>query len=194
MEFPAVTYAAQSVSYAPFCFEDESDSLSDAPTLPNGLAAFLLRVAAYFQGYLASFPRMASSDEQSAMSQEVGKEDIQEDIPESMPESVTMIDAALDGTSGPLTRIRMNRAFSRRMRWMIKRGRIKRTGRVRVCDAATEARFNLTPGQMAEYSIRVHKRSRTVTYGLNRGGHVQNKGTVLSFGIALLCNAILTPD
>ena len=179
VEFSAVTYTAQSVSYAPVCFEEVSDSSS---SLTNGLAAFLLRVAAYFQGYLASFPRMASSYQQPAMSQE------------SLPESVTVMDPALEGSSEPLVKVRMNRALRRRMRWLIKRGRVQRSGRLRVCNAAAEARCNLTPGQMREYNIRVNGLSRTVTYGLNRGGHVQNKGTVLSFGIALLCNAILTPD
>ena len=179
MEFPAVTYTASSVSYAPFCFEAESDSASG---LSHGLAAFLLRVAAYFQGCLASLPRMASASQHPTISQ-VG-----------VQESVTVMDPALEGSSEPLIKVRMNRALSRRMRWLIKRGRVQRSGRVRECSAAVEARCNLTPGQMSEYCIRVYGVSRAAAYGLNRGGRVVNKGGVLSLGVALLCNAILTPD
>ena len=174
MEYQTVTYAAQTVSYAPVCFEDESDSSS---SLTDGLAAFLLRVAAFFQGCLASLPRMNSIKDHPNAS-----------------ESVTVMDAALEGTSEPLIKVRMNRALSRRMRWLIKRGRVQRSGRLRICDAAADARCNLTPGQMSEYCIRVDGLSRTVAYGLNRGGRVVNKGGVLSLGLALLCGAILTPD
>ena len=175
MEFPAVTYTAQSVSYAPFSFEAESDSSS---SLTDGLAAFLLRVAAYLQGCLASLPRMASSYER----------------PATLPESLTVMDAALEGSSEPLIKVRMNRALSRRLRWLIKRGRVQRSGRLRICSAAAEARCNLTPGQMSEYNIRVDGLSRTVAYGLNRDGRIVNRGGVLSLGVALLCGAILTPD
>ena len=174
MEFPAVTYAASSVSYAPFTFEAESDSSS---SLTDGLAAFLLWVAAYFQGCLASLPRMVSAPQYP-----------------TVPESVTVMDAALEGSSEPLIKVRMNRALSRRMRWLIKRGRVQRSGRLRICSAAAEARCNLTPSQFIEYNIRVNGLSRVLAYGLNHGGRIQNKGSVLSLGLALLCNALLTPD
>ena len=174
MEFPAVTYAASSVSYAPFCFEDESDSSSG---LSHGLAAFLLRVAAYFQGCLASLPRRVSASQNT-----------------TVPQSVTVMDPALEGSSEPLIKVRMNRALRRRMRWLIKRGRVQRSGRLQVCSAAAEARCNLTPGQMREYNIRVNGVARVLAYALNRGGRLPNKGRVLSLGTALLCNAILTPD
>ena len=174
MEYPAVTYAAPSVSYAPFCFEAESDPSSG---LTYGLAAFLLRVAAYFQGCLASLPRRASASQNT-----------------TVPESVTVMDPALEGSSEPLIKVRMNRALSRRMRWLIKRGRVQRSGRVRGCSAAVEALCNLTPGQMVEYNIRVNGVARVLAYALNRGGRIANKGGVLSLGTALLCNAILTPD
>ena len=174
MEFPAVTYAASSVSYAPLCFEAESDSASG---LTHGLAAFLLRVAAYFQGCLASLPRVRS---------------VQQNL--TVPESLTVMDAALEGNSEPLIKVRMNRALRRRMRWLIKRGRVQRSGHLRVCSVAAEARCNLTPGQMVEYNIRVNGVARVLAYALNRGGRIANKGSVLSLGVALLCNAILTPD
>ena len=174
MEFPAVTYAARSVSYAPFCFADESDSSSG---LTDGLAAFLLRVAAYFQGCLASLPRRVSASQNT-----------------TVPQSVTVMDPALEGGSEPLIKVRMNRALRRRMRWLIKRGRVQRSGRLRVCSAAAEARCNLTPGQMVEYNIRVNGVPRVLAYALNRGGRIANKGGVLSLGVALLCGAILTPD
>lgn len=179
MEFPAVTYAAQSVSYAPVCFEEESDSSSG---LTDGLAAFLLRVAAYFQGCLASLPRFHAAEDYSAAA------------PEFLQESLTVMDPALEGSSEPLIKVRMNRALSRRMRWLIKRGRVQRSGRLRVCSAAAEARCNLTPGQMSEYCIRVDGLSRTVAYALNRGGRVVNRGRVLSLGVAGVCAALLSPD
>ena len=174
MEFPAVTYAARSVSYAPLCFEDESDSSSG---LTDGLAAFLLRVAAYFQGCLASLPRRVSASQNT-----------------TVPQSVTVMDPALEGSSEPLIKVRMNRALRRRMRWLIKRGRVQRSGHLQVCSAAAEARCNLTPGQMREYNIRVNGVARVLAYALNRGGRIVNKGGVSSLGVALLCNAILTPD
>ena len=174
MDYPAVTYAAPSVSYAPLCFEDESDSSSG---LSHGLAAFLLRVAAYFQGCLASLPRRVSASQNT-----------------TVPQSVTVMDAALEGGSEPLIKVRMNRALRRRMRWLIKRGRVQRSGRLRLCSAAAEARYNLTPGQMREYNIRVNGVARVLAYALNRCGRIANKGSVLSLGVALLCNAILTPD
>jgi len=174
VEFPAVTYAAASVSYAPFCFEEESDSSSG---LTHGLAAFLLRVAAYFQGCLASLPRVMS-------------------IPQhpTPQETLTVMDPALEGSSEPLIKVRMNRALSRRMRWLIKRGRVQRSGRLRICSAAAEARCNLSPGQMSEYCIRVNGLSRVLAYALNRGGRIVNRGGVLSLGMAGVCAAILTPD
>ena len=174
MDYPAVTYAAPSVSYAPFSFEDESDSSSG---LTDGLAAFLLRVAAYFHGCLASLPRRVSASQNT-----------------TVPQSVTGMDPALEGSSEPLIKVRMNRALRRRMRWLIKRGRVQRSGRLQVCSAAAEARCNLTPGQMREYNIRVNGVARVLAYALNRGGRLPNKGRVLSLGTALLCNAILTPD
>ena len=174
MDYPAVTYAAPSVSYAPFSFEDESDSSSG---LTDGLAAFLLRVAAYFHGCLASLPRRVSVSQHT-----------------TVPQSVTVMDAALEGTSEPLIKVRMNRALSRRMRWLIKRGRVQRSGRLQVCSAAAEARCNLTPGQMREYNIRVNGVPRVLAYALNRGGRIANKGSVLSLGVTGICAALLFPD
>jgi len=180
VKYQTVTYAAASVSYAPFTFEEESDSSSG---LTHGLAAFLLRVAAYFQGCLASLPRAMSSYEQRAKSQEIPQE------------SVTVMDPALEGSSEPLVKVRMNRALRRRLRWLIKRGRVQQcAGGLRVCSAAAEARCNLNAGQMREYNIRVNGISRTVAYALNRAGRNPNRGGILSLGMAALCAAILTPD
>ena len=179
MEFPAVTYTAPSVSYAPFCFEAESDSPSG---MTHGLAAFLLRLAAYFQGCLASLPRAVSFYENSVSEHP----DVQA--------SLTVIDPALEGGSEPLIKVRMNRALSRRMRWLIKRGRVQRSGRLQVCSAAAEARCNLTPGQFIEYNIRVNGLSRVLAYALNRTGRIQTKGGVLSLGMAAICAALLFPD
>ena len=181
MEFQTVTYAAQPVDYS--IGEEPSDSSSH---LTDGLAAFLLRVAAYFQGCLASLPRVTSTPQPPASALE--------DAPENVPKSLTVIDPALDGTSEPLIKVRMNRALSRRMRWLMKRGRVQRSGRLRVYNSDTETRCNLTPGQMSEYCIRVYRESRSVAYGLNRGGHIANKGGVLSLGVAGICAAILMPD
>jgi len=83
----------------PSALKEESDSSSN---LTHGLAAFLLRVAAYFQGCLASLPRVMSSYEQRATSQEI--------VQEGLQESVTVMDPALEGSSEPLVKVRMNRA------------------------------------------------------------------------------------
>ena len=181
MEFQTVTYAVPSVTYAAelgdVSLRAEPSEPDSGPHLSDSLAAFLWRVAAYFQGCLASFPRLYSPCEHP-----------------SVPESLTFIDTALDGTSEPLVSVRMNRALSRRLRWMIRRGRVQRSGRLRVYNAQTEGRCHLTPGQRREYLIRVHGISRTAAYGLNRGARHVTRGGVLDLGVAGICAAILTPD
>jgi len=109
-------------------------------------------------------------------------------------ESVTVMDPALEGSSEPLVKVRMNRALTRRMRWLMKRGRVQRSGGLRVCSAAAEARCNLSPTQFIEYNIRVNGLSRVLAYGLNRGGRIPNRGGVLSLGVAGICAAPLSPD
>lgn len=190
MAYQTVTYAA-SLTYAA---QPVAPLAESSPNLTDGLAAFLLRVAAYCQGCLASLPRMQSFCEPLAISPGGFQEDAQGNVQAAVKQSLTVMDAALDGTSGPLVKVTMNRAFSRRLRWLIKRGRVQRSGRLRVCDAATEARCNLTPGQMSEYYIRVYRQNRTVIYGLNRGGRIQNKGGVMSLGVAGESGVLLCPD
>lgn len=187
MEFQTVTYAtyaAASVTYAAELGDvslgaEPSDAVStdSGPHLTDSLAAFLLRVAAYFQGCLARFPRACSSFEGP-----------------QLPESLTFIDTALDGTSEPLVRVRMNRALSRRLRWMIRRGRVQRSGRLRVYNAQTEGRCHLTPGQMSEYCIRVYGLNRAAVYGLSRAWRRVTRGGVSDLGVAGLCAALLSPD
>jgi len=146
----------------------------------EGLAAFLLRVAAYFQGCLASLPR----------------------IEQNAKETLTLIDTSLDNTSGPLIKVRMNRTLSRRMRWLIKRGRAERSGEMRVY-SPEEGRCNLTPGQFLEYGIRVHGMSRVRVYRLRLGRRALRIFAVISFalqgdrmclGRMAFCSAPISPD
>lgn len=99
-----------------------------APPLSDGLAAFLLRVAAYFQGYLAAFPSLPQMP-LSGAHRDVAIEGY------NIEESLTLMDDSAAESSGPLTRVRMNRALRRRMRWLVRRGRMKRSGQCHVASA-----------------------------------------------------------
>jgi len=118
--------------------------------MTDNIACFLLRLAAYFQGYLSSLPSMKR-------------------LARPEPIHLTVIDSAIESGSEPLIAVRMNRAFSRRMRWLIKRGRVQRSGKIRVASADDKARCNLSPGQFIEYGIRVYGLSRVRSYGLGLG-------------------------
>jgi len=91
--------------------------------LPIGLAGFLLRLVAYFQGAVSNYPRL---------------EDYRTDFPTER--SVTVIDTSLDDSREPLQRVRMNRHLTRRLRWLIRRGRAARSGEMRIATANNEAR------------------------------------------------------
>jgi len=149
--------------------------------LSDGIAAFLLRLAAYFQGCLASLPRL----------EHIGQEPL------------TVIDTALDDSAEPLIAVRMNRALSRRMRWLIRRGLAERSGEMRAATADNMARCNLTPGQFIEYGIRVYRRSRPRVYGLGLGRRALRllailcaklQGTAGCLHKAAMCLAPLSPD
>ena len=148
------------------------------------IAAFLLRLAAYFQGYLSSLPSMKR-------------------LARPEPIQLTVIDSAIEGGSEPLIAVRMNRALSRRMRWLIKRGRASRSGKIRVASADDKARCHLTPGQFIEYGIRVYGLSRVRSYGLGLGRRALRllaisaaflQGYGLSLNKPTLCAAPLSPD
>jgi len=182
--FQTVTYAAQPVDalIAP--------EVKASAKMADSLAAFLLRVATYFQGYLASLPRPSFAQGYHASH-------------ESLDRSMTVIDAALDSAHEPLIRVRMNRALSRRMRWLIRRGRVQRSGRLRVYNPEAEQRCNLSPGQFIDYSIRVCGHSRVRAYGMGlarralrlRGFLLATlQGDILSLHKAALCAAPLSPD
>jgi len=182
--FQTVTYAAQPVDALIVPEVKASARMTDS------LTAFLLRVAAYFQGCLASLPRV------NPVQGSYGSH-------ESLPESVTVIDTALDSAHEPLIRVRMNRALSRRMRWLIRRGRVQRSGRLRIYNAEAEQRCNLSPGQFIDYSIRVCGHSRVRAYGMGlarralrlRGFLLATlQGDILSLHKAALCAAPLSPD
>lgn len=152
--------------------------MAEAARPPLGLAVFLLRLMAYFQGCLASLPRAPKH-------------------------SITIIDSSLDNSSEPLIQVRMNRHLSRRLRWLIRRGRVERSGKMRLATAADEARCNLTPGQFNEYCIRVHGMSRIRIYGMGLGRRALRllaftqaalQGCVLSLRKAAVCSAPLCPD
>ena len=191
MKFETLTYAA----LPPDVSGDSAAGPQEAPiTSPKGgfspahmtdnIASFLLRLAAYFQGYLSSLPVAVRSiaPEQTCL---------------------TVIDSELDNSSEPLITVRMNRAISRRMRWLIKRGRASRSGKMRVATAEDKARCNLTPGQFIEYCIRVHGWSRVRSYGLGPGRRALRmiaisaavlQGDVLCLNKPTLGAAPLSPD
>ena len=152
--------------------------MAEAARPPLGLAVFLLRLMAYFQGCLASLPRAPKH-------------------------SITIIDSSLDNSSEPLIQVRMNRHLSRRLRWLIKRGRVERSGELRLATADDIARCNLTPGQFMEYSIRVHRISRIRIYGLGLGRRALRlhsftmaalQGDIVCLRKAVICSAPLSPD
>ena len=181
MMFETATYAAPSIDF----------SIEPEVAYPNGLAAFLLRIAAYFQGCLASLPSPKNTCTNHAYN------------PYPPQESLTVIDSALDTTSEPLIKVRMNRHLSRRLRWLIRRGRVERSGKMRLATADDEARCNLTPGQFNEYCIRIHGMSRIRIYGMGLGRRALRlrailmaalQGCVLSLRKAALCSAPLCPD
>jgi len=154
--------------------------------MPECLAAFLLRVVAYFQGCLSALPVLERCVLESLFE-----------------ERMTLADSSIDETSEPLQLVRMNRALSRRMRWLMKRGRVERPGKVRIATAQDKARCNLTPGQFIEYSIRVHGWSRPRSYGFGLGRQALRKiaicfaglqGDTLSLRQAMMCNALISPD
>ncbi len=168
----------------------EPTATETALPLSGGLTAFLLRVAAYFQGYLSSFPCLPKTP----LCRPQGY---------AVDESLTLVDATLAETSGPLVRVRMNRALRRRMRWLVRRGRMTCSGRHSVADPQIDARCNLTPGQMAEYCIRHHGVSRVAAYGLGLSRHLLRlcglfladmQGDKICLRKALTCAAPLSPD
>ena len=172
MTFNTISYGALSFDFA---LEPKT---TEAAGYSHILTAFLLRLAAYFQSCLASFPRAPQH-------------------------SVTVIDTLLDESSEPLIKVRMNRHLSRRLRWLIRRGRVERSGELRVATAEDEARCNLSPGQFLEYSIRVHRMSRIRLYGLGMGRRALRlcsifmaalQGDKVSLRKAGLCSAPLSPD
>jgi len=153
MMFENVTYAASPLDCA---INPSSDYVQESVGLTENIAAFLIRVAAYFQGCLASLPR--------AMRQ------AHVPLKHMREPSLTLIDAGLESGSEPLQRVRMNRHLSRRLRWLMRRGRVQRSGQMRLASPADEARCRMTPGQFMEYCIRLYGWSRVQAYrlGLSR--------------------------
>lgn len=175
MTFDSVTYTSPIFD---FTLESEGARSSETPCPKQGLAAFLLRLMAYFQGCLASLPRAPQ-------------------------QPIAVMGTSLDEGSEPLIKVRMNRHLSRRLRWLIRRGLVARLGELRVATAADEARCNLSPGQFNEYCIRVHRLSRIRIYGLGFGRRalrlcaffmVALQGDAMCLRRAGLCLAPLTPD
>ena len=186
VKFETLTYAAGPTDFSVGGASGSQDARStslrgrfSAARLSVAMGAFLIRLAAYFQGCLPRLPRMASQ------------------------ERLTVIDTAMAESSGPLQIVTMNRALSRRMRWLIKRGRVERSGKMRLATAADKARCNLTPGQFNEYMIRVDGVSRIRLYHLGLSRHVRRlrsitcaglQGDALCLGKAAICLAPLMPD
>jgi len=118
-------------------------------------------------------------------------------------EPLSVIDTSLDATSEPLIEVRLNHHLSRRLRWLIRRGRVSRSGEVRLATTEDTALCNLTPGQFMEYSIRVHRMSRIRIYGMGLGRRTLRlraifwaalQGDALSMRKAGNCAALLSPD
>ena len=186
MKFETLTYAAGPTDFSGGGASGSQDARLTSPKggfsparLSVAMGAFLIRLAAFFQGCLPRLPRMASH------------------------ERLTVIDTAMAEGSGPLQIVTMNRALSRRMRWLIKRGRVERSGKMRLATAADKARCNLTPGQFNEYMIRVDGVSRIRLYHLGLSRHVRRlrsitcaglQGDALCLGKAAICLAPLMPD
>jgi len=203
MMFQTVTYAAQPIhlSVGDFSVGAEGSDFDSAPARPadgfreshfrENLAAFLFRLAAYFQGYLASLPRLTHTLGYSA------------DGPQAAQAPLTVMDTALDAGHEPLIKVRMNRALTRRLRWLIRRGRVEPSGELRAATVDDEVRCNLSPGQMAEYSLRTYGESRVRAYGLGMGRRLMRlraillaalQGDALCLRKTALCAALLSPD
>ncbi len=112
-------------------------------------------------------------------------------------------DCAVDETSEPLQLVRLNRHLSRRLRWLIRRGRVESSGNMRLATEDDKARCTLTPGQFNEYCIRVHRWSRIHVYGMGLGRRALRRivisakalqGDALSLRRAAMCLAPLMPD
>ena len=183
MKFETVTYTASSFECA---IGPASESSHEAVGLTESITAFLIRLAAYFQGYVASLPRP-------------------KDLPQThtRQQSLTVIDAGLESGSEPLQKVRMNRALSRRLRWLMRRGRVQRSEKVRLATAKDEARCRMSPGQFNEYCIRVYRESRVQAYGLGFKRRILRligisaadlKGDISCLRKAKICAAPLTPD
>ena len=163
----------------------------------KGLAAFLLRLMAYFHGTLRALPRWEGLRGYEALHSTEG----------SAAPNMVVIDSAAENSMGPnsepLMKVRMNRALSRRLRWMMKRGRLGGSGEMRLASATEQARCQLSAGQFIEYCIRVHGQSRIRAYGLGLGRRALRdmaihcaalQGDGLSLCRAAKCNALLAPD
>jgi len=193
MKFETLTYAASSLGFSGCSASGPQETHLSSPTgglfsarMSDSIAAFLLRVAACFHGCLSSFPSLEPS--------------IQEGLSHCR---LTVADSSIDKTSEPLITVRMNRHLSRRMRWLIRRGRVERSGQMRAATAEDKARGNLTPGQCNEYGIRVHGYSRIRTYGLGFTRDELRKIAICWWGLQGsreclvklgLCHAPLSPD
>ena len=149
--------------------------------MPRGVAAFFLRLVAYFQGALAAVPRLEAPIENRMI----------------------IIDEAVSGGFGPLQKVRLNRHISRRLRWLIRRGRLSFSGKMRMASKDDVARCNLTPGQFREYCIRARGYNRIKVYRLgftrralflNMLGALRLSGDAASLSRALSCNALIAPD
>jgi len=197
MKFETLTYLAMSTDYsvtasAPSILgRSDYDGGAVSSYLPKGMAEFLFRLMAYFHGRLSSLPRRDYVKDYPSRSDYAAED------------SLTVIDTVLDDSSEPLQKVRMNRHLSRRLRWLIKRGRAATSGKMRVATAEDEARCRLTPGQFNEYSIRVHGQSRIKVYGFGFSRRALRKIAICWAGLqgdgaslrrAMMCNALLSPD
>jgi len=191
--FETLTYAAVATDYSVGGASGPEETRSLSPQgaayparFSDIMASFLLRVAAYFQGCLSSLPILERPCHGS--------------LPQ---ERLTVADSSVDDITGPLMVVLMNRHLSRRLRWLIRRGRVERSGEMREATPEDKARCNLSPGQFSEYCIRVHGHSRIRTYGFGLGRRALRRIAICGAGLqgsvdclakAALCRAPLSPD
>ena len=191
MKFETLTYAAAPPdnsgggAWGPEEALISSPKGADSPArLPDNIAAFLLGVAVYFQGYLSGFPILKS-------------------LGQAEQTRITVIDSTAAETREPLQRVVMNRALSRRLRWLMRRGRANRSGEIRLATEDEQSRCDLSPGQFMEYCIRVHRWNRICSYGLGlprralRLNAISTRalqGALAAFLKPAPCAAPLSPD
>ena len=107
----------------------------------------------------------------------------------SQPHHIFVLPTETD--DAPRQAVRVNRAMARRLARI---ARLRPEAFSNWSNSPPDWVLSLPAGQYLNYMIRVYKWNRVRVFGLSTRGRRQNKGSVLSFGIAAYCNAILMPE